>query len=68
MCAISIGFCINGVPTIGVVLAPFMGGEGESSIIRAFATLMDICQVLYILLSIIHVEVLGCPSSGRMDR
>ncbi|KAF8634772.1 hypothetical protein AX15_000730 [Amanita polypyramis BW_CC] len=28
MCAISIGFCINGVPTIGVVFAPFIGGEG----------------------------------------
>ena len=30
MCAISIGFCINSVPTIGVVFAPFIGGEGET--------------------------------------
>ncbi|KAF8736734.1 hypothetical protein AX14_014057 [Amanita brunnescens Koide BX004] len=28
MCAISIGFCINSIPTIGVVFAPFIGGEG----------------------------------------
>ncbi|KAK0188114.1 inositol monophosphatase [Armillaria mellea] len=28
MTAISIGFCLNSVPTVGVVFAPFLGGEG----------------------------------------
>ncbi|KAF8628846.1 hypothetical protein AX17_005906 [Amanita inopinata Kibby_2008] len=28
MAAISIGFCINSVPTVGIVFAPFLGGEG----------------------------------------
>ncbi|KIY64163.1 hypothetical protein CYLTODRAFT_381225 [Cylindrobasidium torrendii FP15055 ss-10] len=28
MTAISIGFCINSIPTVGVVFAPFLGGQG----------------------------------------
>ncbi|THH18823.1 hypothetical protein EW146_g2237 [Bondarzewia mesenterica] len=28
MTAISIGFCLNSIPTVGVVFAPFLGGEG----------------------------------------
>ncbi|KAF5391051.1 hypothetical protein D9757_003998 [Collybiopsis confluens] len=28
MTAISIGFCINSIPTVGVVFAPFLGGHG----------------------------------------
>ncbi|KAK7040726.1 hypothetical protein VNI00_009632 [Paramarasmius palmivorus] len=29
MIAISIGFCVNSVPTVGVVFAPFLGGHGS---------------------------------------
>ncbi|KAJ7628566.1 protein qutG [Roridomyces roridus] len=28
MTAISIGFCVNSIPTVGVVFAPFLGGKG----------------------------------------
>ncbi|KAF9062991.1 hypothetical protein BDP27DRAFT_1427294 [Rhodocollybia butyracea] len=28
MAAISIGFCLNSIPTVGVVFAPFLGGHG----------------------------------------
>ncbi|KAK7466390.1 hypothetical protein VKT23_005113 [Stygiomarasmius scandens] len=29
MTAISIGFCLNSIPTVGVVFAPFLGGHGS---------------------------------------
>uniref|UniRef100_A0A0W0GCD1 Inositol-1-monophosphatase n=1 Tax=Moniliophthora roreri TaxID=221103 RepID=A0A0W0GCD1_MONRR len=29
MIAISIGFCINSIPTVGAVFAPFLGGQGS---------------------------------------
>lgn len=29
MIAISIGFCINSIPVVGVVFAPFLGGDGS---------------------------------------
>ncbi|KAF9465947.1 hypothetical protein BDZ94DRAFT_1252643 [Collybia nuda] len=28
MVAISVGFCMNSIPTVGVVFAPFLGGDG----------------------------------------
>ncbi len=67
MCAISIGFCINSIPTVGVVFAPFIGGEGEH-FRDCIMTSTKVRQVPCTLLSITPEGEHGCLNLDLVDR